>query len=64
MDLFAFVVPVQGNTNILISRPVIGYFVVLFQSIREVESMFLTNIFVTKIINYKGELDRPLIMLP
>ena len=51
MYLSAFVVPIEGDANVSFACPVVGNFVIAFESILQVDSMFLASVLDAKVIN-------------
>ena len=49
--LSAFVIPIEGDAYASFSCPVVGDFVVLFQSCFEMQCVFFTNVFDSKLIS-------------
>ena len=55
MDSPIRIVPVEGNTNIFASSPILRYFVKLLENTNEMHRMFFSNVFHSEIIDNECE---------
>ena len=64
MDLSLFLVPIESDTDVSCSRPIGSDFVVAFECLLEVQSVFFADVFDSKIVHHQREPNWARAILP